>query len=263
MSKSLTRYYNALIIDHLASQYVLGTLPERVSKRTGKLLNDNLALRQQIDYWQQQFAELEHTTAAVEPSASTWQNISEQLGFNTPVKQNNQAKKTSILPNQQTLSSFWSRLQRYLLPTFATLSLLMIGILSFMLITKQQANDPLSYVAVLTDQQQQAQVVASTYGASQTLVLTIINPITLTNDEDAELWVISKTDHQARSLGIITKNVTLLQRQLTQAQWRLIKDSDALLITREELGGSAIGEPSTLIVSRGLCVRLTNWQKNG
>ena len=123
-------------------------------------------------------------------------------------------------------------------------------------------NDPLSYVAVLTQQEGQAHLVASTYGESQKLVVNIINATEITQQESLELWVVSKTDQQARSLGVLPNNKNLLEQQLTNAQWRLIKDSASLIVTVEEIGGSAIGEPSDMIVSRGLCVRLQDWNKN-
>jgi len=60
----------------------------------------------------------------------------------------------------------------------------------------------------------------------------------------------------------LPRNMSLVEQQLTEAQWRLIKDSDSLIVTIEEQGGSPIGEPSDIIVSRGLCVRLQEWQDN-
>jgi len=90
----------------------------------------------------------------------------------------------------------------------------------------------------------------------------VVDSPELTPDQTHELWVISKTDNEARSLGVIPKNKTLITQQLTQAQWRLIKDSDSLIITVEEAGGSPIGEPGEMVVSRGLCVRLQEWNSN-
>ena len=119
----------------------------------------------------------------------------------------------------------------------------------------------LSYVAVLADEQSQPQVVAATYGESQTLLLDIVSLPPLEPGETYELWVTSKTDQQARSLGEIPLGTDNVSRQLTVAEWRLIKDSDSLLISIEDEGGSPIGEPMGEIVSRGACVRLSAWQE--
>ena len=126
------------------------------------------------------------------------------------------------------------------------------------------ANSPeqLSYVAVLTNEKGAAHLVASTYGDSKKLVVNVINIPDIDTEQSLELWVVSKTDAQARSLGVIPQGQSLIEQQLTQAQWRLIKDSESLIVTMEEAGGSPIGEPSEMIVSRGLCVRLQEWDIN-
>jgi anti-sigma-K factor RskA len=124
------------------------------------------------------------------------------------------------------------------------------------------SSDQLSYVAVLTNEEGSAHIVASTYGESQKLVVNVVNTPAIEKDQALELWVVSKTDAQARSLGVIPQGETLIEQQLTQAQWRLIKDSDSLIVTIEDAGGSPIGEPSEYIVSKGLCVRLQEWNTN-
>ena len=74
-------------------------------------------------------------------------------------------------------------------------------------------------------------------------------------DQDYQLWAVSRSDGETRSIAVIaSKDMTLLE--LSEAQWRLIKDSESLMLTIEEEGGSAIDEPSDELVARGLCVRL-------
>lgn len=138
-------------------------------------------------------------------------------------------------------------------------SILIFAVLIAFMSKISEKNDPLSYVAVLTQPEGQAHLAASTYGESQKLVVNIINAPVIDKAESLELWVVSKTDKQARSLGLIPNDQSLLEQQLTSAQWRLIKDSDSLIATVEEAGGSAIGEPSDVIVSRGLCVCFHVW----
>ena len=58
----------------------------------------------------------------------------------------------------------------------------------------------LSYVAVMTDENQTPQVVAAPYGDSQTLMLDILTLPDIDSEESFELWVTSKTDKQTRSL---------------------------------------------------------------
>ena len=114
----------------------------------------------------------------------------------------------------------------------------------------------------MSDDQQTPQVVAATYGDSQTLMLDILTLPDIDSEEESfELWVTSKTDKQARSLGIIPVGSESFSRELTVAEWRLIKDSDSLLITIEEFGGSSIGSPMGDVISKGACIRLSAWQE--
>ena len=259
------RYYQTEIIEHLASQYVLGTLTINVQRRVANLLRENTPLEQRINYWQERLVSLDHTTEELPPSELSWQKIAEHLAQNkitntAPQQSSNEIKKH----NQRsiyTIINTWLTVpfNRYASGlSFATCALIALLVFNPDVTT----NDPLSYVAVLTEQNGQAHMVASTYGNSQKLVVNIINSPEINDNQALELWVVSKTDEQARSLGIIPIGKTLIEQQLTTPQWRLIKDSQALIVTIEDLGGSPIGEPSELVVSRGLCIRLQEWQKD-
>ncbi|NTS77222.1 anti-sigma factor [Catenovulum sp. SM1970] len=245
MPNSINRYSHPAIVEHLASNYVLGTLTPHVSKRVDTLRKQVDVLEENIHFWQNRLIGLNQQTQAIEPKPQTWQNSSEQLGFEAP--------KLAI----------WKRLyqqfsQAKLAYAFA-FSMLFIGMLYYPQLTTQPTS--LSYVAVLTDEQEQAHVVASTYGENLQLILNIVNQPELDTDQTMELWAISKSDQQARSLSVIPQQGQLHQILLTQAQWRLIKDSHSLVITIEDEGGSAIGEPSEDVLSKGLCVRLQDWQQ--
>jgi anti-sigma-K factor RskA len=268
------RYANKEVVEHLASQYVLGTLTEKTHLRIEGMLSYNPILAERIDYWQNRFVSLDQQTPALPPSEVSWQNIADKLDM--PVEQTVQDKQ--VVPEnvnnthnqaEKLLSGFINRLMNsfhgWLTPNYrlaSGFSVLAFALFALFFNPLADKSDPLSYVAVLTEQSGQAHLVASTYGDSKKLVVNVINSPKITEQESLELWVISKTDAQARSLGLIPLDKPLIEQQLTTAQWRLIKDSDSLIVTIEEAGGSAIGEPSEQIVSRGLCIRLQEWQKN-
>jgi len=259
MSKQLSRniaqrYFHKTIVEHLASQYVLGTLTSKVHQRVIKIAEQNEQLEERINFWQEKFAVLDQHTAELTPTQDSWQVIAQQLEITKP--ELNRKTKDSWLTKIATLLTLPNKLSTAL--SFAVVALLAVVLLK----PFDSQIDQLSYVAVLTQQAGEAHLVATTYGESKTLVVNIINSPELSAEQSLELWVVSKTDAQARSLGLIPVKQTLLEQRLSQAQWRLIKDSESLIVTVEELGGSPIGEPSDVIVSRGLCVRLQEWQKN-
>jgi len=276
MSKQIKRYSDRTIVEHIATQYVLGTLCTRVHNRAEKLLIDYPLLQSRVNYWQNNLSSLDKLTPELSPKESSWQAISaciDNLETDTitsniqPIK--SEQKKSNKEYNKPSVMDVFSRILNWLpLPNQKlahAFSVIVISILSLALLTsntEENSNDPLSYVAVLTNQNQQAQLVASTYGASKKLILNIIDIPKIDKTEDLELWVVSKTDNEARSLGTIPRDINLFEQQLTEAQWRLIKYSGSLIVTIEDIGGSPIGEPSDTIVSRGLCVRLKEWNKN-
>jgi len=280
---SAKRYLNEKIIEHLASQLVLGTLTNKVHQRTLRLSKRNEALEQAINDWQARFINLDLQTDELLASELSWQRITAaidepqvdsvdevQSKTTSNISLDDDSVKQSANEKARVLS-IKDRLLNFLSGCFATpintsvsvFSVALMAVLSFALINPlAKQNDPLSYVAVLTQQGGEAHLVASTYGESKKLVVNIINPPTLASEQSLELWVVSKTDAQARSLGVIPVGENLIEQQLSIAQWRLIKDSQSLIVTLEEEGGSAIGEPSEIIVSQGLCIRLKEWQEN-
>lgn len=249
MSRKLTRYQQPEIVNHLASNYVLGTLSSKVRQRVDTLRRsaDYQLLDTQIVYWETNMSPLNEKIPALTPKTETWQKIQVDLNLASA----KQAKPNGL--------SEWFNAKFFQLATFC--SLCVVAVLSYTYVNQPENIGPLSYVAVLADNNQQAQLVAATYGESKTLLLDIVTLPELQQGETFELWVKSKTDFQVRSLGEVPIDVDSYSRELSEAEWRLIKDSDSLLISIEETGGSPIGEPMGDIISSGACVRLSAWQE--
>lgn len=278
MPNQLNRYNQPAIVTHIASQYVLGHLSLLCSKRTEKLRIKFKVLDEAIHFWQEQLVHFDEQTPPQEVFDSSWQNITNTLGFeaeNSTLEQVSKADNNTSI-NVSTDSSkddyFLATIRRFFTnifdipqkftPVFSVLLLSIVSYIGYFSFNNIDNNDALSYVAVLTNNNEKAHLVASTYGESQKLILNVIQPKTITEEQSLELWVVSKTDGQARSLGTLPTDKALVEQSLSTAQWRLIKDSLSLIVTVEELGGSALGEPSDIVVSRGLCVRLEDWKKN-
>ncbi|NQZ86166.1 MAG: anti-sigma factor [Colwellia sp.] len=272
MTNKAARYQQTNVVDHLASQFVLGTLTPLVWQRVVSLCKDNEALENRINFWQEKLVSIDQKTVEVPPHDNSWAIIAQALKIDTEAK--HETIKVSQLPNEKQslfskVTDWWSdnifSSSNFSVPAYrlsAAFSVVVLVLATLIVNPFAHAPEQLSYVAVLTDQQGSAHLVASTYGDSQKLVVHVINIPDIDTEQSLELWVVSKTDAQARSLGVIPQGKSLIEQQLTQAQWRLIKDSESLIVTMEEAGGSPIGEPSEVIISRGLCVRLQEWDSN-
>lgn len=261
------RYFNPQVIEHLAEQYVLGLLTPLAQQRLEGMLSYHGQLHACVTALENKLIGLDNLTPQLAPRAATWNHISEHIGLHEAKKQPQSATpmnlaarvKNGLQGISSTLERWWQSPMPQLASAFSMVCIALLVMFSSFDESKQ---DPLSYVAVLTQHNGDAHMVASTYGHSQTLVVNIVKAVKPLSDQSLELWVVSKTDAQARSLGLVSVDTSLFEQQLTTAQWRLIKDSQSLIVTVEELGGSAIGEPSEMIVSRGLCVRLQEWASN-
>lgn len=238
----LQRYVSAEIVDHLASNYVMGLLTPRVRRRVESLRSDIdfRAIDQRIDYWEQKLSPLNNEVPELAPQPETWKNIQNSLNLGQQEQKQSRFAWLSLSMSQ------WA----------AAFSFVFCVIIGVNLLQSEDSLGKMSYVAVLEDSSQTPQVVAATYGDSKKLVLDILTLPDIDSEQSFELWVTSKTDNQTRSLGEIPQGVSNFDRQLSEAEWRLIADSSFLVISVEDSGGSALGEPSEDVISRGLCIRL-------
>lgn len=246
MSGHMKRYHHPQISDHLAANYVMGTLTDRVRSRVQTLLAQGhySALSQRVVYWEQKMSPLDEQTPELAPQAGTFEAIEARIHPHRPTQ-----AKTGWR------QFFGLRFYQYA----AACSVLLVALLSFQWTQRPADLGPLSYVAVMTDTEYGSEVVAATYGESKQLMLDLIALPDTDDAQSLELWVKSKTDAQIRSLGLLPTGETQFVRTLSEAEWRLIKDSDSLLISIEDAGGSPIGEPMGDIVSAGKCIRLSAW----
>lgn len=239
----IRRYLLPEVAEHLAANYAMGLLSVKVRKRLEKLRQQRhyKTLNEKIYYWENKLSPLNDSAPELAPLPESWEIIQQRLSMGKYTREQ-QAKRQYAWWN-------WGRFSM-------AFSLVLCIALGVSVMQPAPSMGSLSYVAVLESDANEPQVVASTYGDSKQLVLDILSLPDIDNEESYELWVTSKSDKQKRSLGLIPKNISNFNRQLSQAEWRLIADSSYLLISIEEEGGSALGEPSDMIVSKGLCIRL-------
>ena len=233
MTNKAARYQQTNVVDHLASQFVLGTLAPLVRQRVISLCKHNEALEKRINFWQEKLVVIGQKAVELPPHEDSWAVITQALDLDAGVKR----KTIKVDPLQDEKQSFLSKVTDwwsdnifsspiFSVPSYrlsAAFSLVVLVMATLIVNPFSNSAEQLSYVAVLTDQKGSAHLVASTYGDSKKLVVNVINIPDIDTEQSLELWVVSKTDAQARSLGVIPQGQSLIEQQLTQAQWRLIK----------------------------------------
>ncbi|HMW71894.1 MAG TPA: anti-sigma factor, partial [Cellvibrionaceae bacterium] len=172
----------------------------------------------------------------IQPAQQTWHNIAARLSGETPV-------------NSAT-SSLWWRLKNWLIPgALGSICTLLVVLIVY----TGSAPSGSEYIAVLNDEQGRPALTAITRGDTANMRIQW-QPLTIAKSKNLQLWAISARDGQARSLAVFD-TPSGEQLELDTPQLRLIKDADSLLLTEEDVGGSAIDEPSSIVVAKGMCVR--------
>lgn len=226
-------------LNQQAFEFVIGTLRGAERRAFAQKMAEDAALEHQVHFWEEHLMALPDPTP-VAPAANTWQSIATKLSSEPT------AAKIYATP----INSFWWRVKSWLLP--GALGSI-CTVLVVLLVLKFSVNTGSEYIAVLNDQQGRPALTAITQGESAHMRIQW-QPLSIAADKNLQLWAISKRDGQARSLAVFTEpNGEKLQ--LNTAQLRLIKDADSLLLTAEDSGGSAIDEPSSAVIAKGICVR--------
>lgn len=236
--------------DGLAFEYVSGTLPADQRKVVEANLLENEALQNEVRFWEGQLMSIQNTNNNLPPIDSTWGDIESRI--------NGSQSKAEIL--QTSGNNFWS------LPFWklSTSTFAFGWVLTLAVMFTQQGNLGLpkavnaNYVAVLTDESGAAKLTAHASQDGKKLWLKWDYKVA-NSEQSVQLWAQSRRDGQIRSLFVFeSTNLANDSRtmDLNEANMRLIRDADFLILTKEDAGGSPIDEPSDALIAKGICVRL-------
>jgi anti-sigma-K factor RskA len=230
-----------------AFEFVLGTLSTEEREAFKDQHTTDNKLDDDLIFWENHLSTLNSEDDTLQPRTQTWEAIEAVI---TP------ADSTSAATTG--LRSKWLSWLPWGLSL--AMSCALVITLSFGQFNLDSAlSAPIDYVAVLTDDSGQAKLTAITEGGSKNMWLQWDN-IALDDDQDLQIWALSKSDNQIRSIAVIEDKQTHTL-QLSDAHWRLIKDADSLILTAEDKGGSVLDEPSQVILAKGVCVRMERQEK--
>lgn len=235
---------HTLSMDGEAFEYVIGTLSGTQRQEFIGQLTQNAVLQKEVLFWEEQLMPIGGGEQRA-PKEATWDAIERS------VSQANYRE-----PDAKTRSNTgfdWRMLWPWATPSIAALGVLFV----LMGYVPGTTNVELTtdYVAVLTSSDGDPFLTALTSKNDHRMWFKW-EPKGLVKNTHAQLWAKSKRDGQIRPVSVIdSTGVTKIT--LTEATFRLISDAQSLLLTQEELGGSAIDEPSDIILASGVCVRLS------
>lgn len=231
------RYNNPIVQRRLVRSYTAGALCAAGHRRFEILRREIPKLDRLTREWEQHLQPLADAVPDVQPRQQVWAAIDAHIG-------------NSVAPERK---GFWRSLGiPHALAFVSTAAAIVLALMTVMSTPTQAPS--IDYIAVLSNSGGEPQLVATASEELMSLDLRLLGD-EAPADTVYQLWAVSKTDGETRSIGLLESG-KLSKRSLDQNSWRLITDAQELLLTAEMRGGSAIGEPSDDVISRGLCIRL-------
>lgn len=227
-------------LNHQAFEFVIGTLRGADRRAFAEKIAADTELARQVHFWEEHLMALP-PAPQIPPAPQTWQKIAARVSADPNLTSNKDTTNGN---------AGWWRLKNWLAPSLLGSICTLLVVFSTVNFSTPAGSE---YIAVLSDSQGRPALTAITQGDTANMRIQW-QPVPIAAGKNLQLWAVSKRDGQARSLAVFSAP-TGAQLQLDIPQLRLIKDADSLLLTEEDLGGSAIDEPSSVVVAKGICVR--------
>jgi anti-sigma-K factor RskA len=225
------------IVDALAAQYVLGTLPARTRGRLTSLMRVNRGLADAVHAWEERLLPLAEGIAPVVPPAEVWAQIRERI-------------QGAAGPRET--RSIWASLGLWrglAIVGLATALALAVVVLSP---PAERPEQPL--VVVLAGQDAKPALVASADRGGRTLFVAAVAPVEVAVDRTLQLWALPATGNP-RSLGLIAPS-GVARIALPAPADSALAGVPALAVSLEPRGGSPTGLPTGPVLFSGPIQRL-------
>lgn len=259
------RYDRPEVQEHLAAQFVLGTLSPRARRRLQGLASTRPALRARIDAWAERLAVLSATTPSQVPSAALWAEIlSRTQGVQAQRGKDGAAVTASAPPSR------WVRwLDGLRSPAWVGAGGLAAGVLVTTALWQQQPQWlvdveqlgraeqalPQSYVGILGDSQGRTQVLVSSTRHGRRLFIKTLAPLTVQPGETLQLR--ARVPGEAPLLlGVLTGAKGLVEIRLPDTAEALFKRVTELEVVAIAPAGPNLPAPTPRVVVRGPCAKL-------
>lgn len=235
------RYSNPQIINHLASQYVLGLQTDTVRRAVHKLRARNSELDKAILTWQAHFNHLDNAIEEVTPPPQVWDRIeSELFADNT---------KSDTATPWYKLPYLWLSmgLSSALTAAFAITLLLPM-------MTDTDETKSIGYLAVMSAKNEASasiDFVLAAYKGKEAGQSTL--HVQWSSDfakVDTSEWVLTSVEKGSGLVTNLGNMKSVLGRHLTSSEWKAIKNSQSLQIKHGDQ-----------VIFEGPCLQLTDWAK--
>lgn len=224
--------------NHLAAEYVLGTLAGRARKRFEFYIHQDPSLQALVQKWGHVLHPMGGLLKPVKPPKRVWKSIEQRLRLADSRK------------------GFWNNLAFW--RTFSALGTALAVVVGLYLAPLQpvsQIETSSDYLAVIQNAQSQGAWVVSTDLKQKKLIVRNLKTQQLASNKDFELWLLpasnkKKTFKAPISVGLI-KAGAQTEIQLTNNLITSIQQSGGVAVSLEPLGGSPTGSPTGPVLYQG------------
>lgn len=230
------------LADRLAAAYALGTLRGGARRRFEALARQSPQLRAQALVWQERFSSLTELQPRAAPDPNVWKRIENLLPPAAPVP----AAAPPLGSRLDHLVSVWRRTALGGLAATAASVVIGIGFATHLqqrneaLTAKLQSQQAMEFVAVLSDQQQNASLLVTFDPQRQMLTLKRVGAMNEPPDRSLQLWSVMPGS-KPRSLGLVgDKPMTTMPDAMPE-----MHDKPLLAVSLEPRGGAPAGSGPT------------------
>ena len=263
------RYTEPTLLEHLASNYVLGTLQGGARRRFERLLADRADIRLRVASWEMRLGQLAQSIPPQQVSSKLWPAIAART---QPFAAQPGPRTATVSPSRGTPSAstspgFWG----WVKPAGLGLGGLAAGALAAsalfftvpsLFITSDQIamrtgeKLPQSYVGLLTDAQGNGKLLASSLRQGKTMTIKVIGPITAPAAGRLVMWAVPSDPAKngpAFVLGKVPATGSAVS-QLPDTSEKLLSKVSKLIVTVETEPNPT--QPSGTLVYSGNCAKL-------
>ena len=239
-------------IQHLAGEYVLGTLS--AASRAGveaRMVND-AALRTAVEQWQEKLAPLHALVEPVEPSPRLWTRIDASVAAQAAAVKASELSRRTALPDAPTITTWWNNLRLW--RGLAASGLAATVLMGFVVITKLAQPTGPGYMVVLVGAQDKSPgwvIQASTN--SQQARLIPLGKMEVPGDKSLQFWTKGDDWKGPVSLGLVKPGQSL---EVPLDKLPPLQPNQLFEITLEPYNGSPINRPTGPILFIGRAVKI-------
>jgi anti-sigma-K factor RskA len=240
------RYSDPALIDHLASQYVLGTLRGPARRRFEALLRDRADIRAVVMVWHARVQPLAVSVPSVRPSARLWSRIERRT---SPLAQTAAGSRASL----------WSWLKPAALvgAGFAAAMVLMVfAPVPFMSVEKvalREHKAPQSYVGFLLSSEGNPMIAVRSLRYGEDLTIKMLKPSAPPAGSQYFLWALP-TNAAPFLLAALPEDGRAVHKMKGTSE-QLLSNTPRLQVTAEP-AGSTPASPVGPVVMTGHCIKL-------